>query len=105
MVKLLLLFKQPTDESTFESHYVNNLAALERMPGILRRQANMVLGSPMGKSTYYRMLEFYFNSFEDLDAALTSEAGLTAGRQLMQTVGDLVELVFVDVFEDNTPPA
>lgn len=104
MVKLLLLFKRPTNETTFETHYVENLALLERLPGIIRRQANMVLGSPMGTSSYYRMLELYFKSFEALDAALTSEAGVAAGSHLMQTVGDLVELVFVDVFEDDTPP-
>ncbi len=103
MVKLLILFKQPHNEADFEAHYVNNLALLEQLPGIIRRQANMVLGSPTGKSTYYRMLELYFEDFDALDAALTSEAGIAAGSQLMQTVGDLVELVFVDVFEDNAP--
>ncbi len=105
MVKLLLLFRKPINEFLFEADYVKNLALLERLPGIVRRQANMVLGSPMEKSPYYRMLELYFEDFEALDAALTSEAGLAAGRQLMQTVGDLVELVFVDVFEDDSPPS
>ena len=103
MVKLLILFQHPEDESSFEQHYVKNLALLEEMPGIQRRQANMVRGAPGGKSPYYRILEFYFKDFEALDAALTSEAGLIAGRQLISTVGDLVELHFVDVFEDNTP--
>lgn len=105
MVKLLILFKHPQDEPTFEQHYVNNLAALEKMPGIQRRQANIVRGAPGGKSQYYRVLEFYFKDFDALDAALTSEAGTTAGRQLLSTVGNLVELHFVDVFEDDTPVA
>lgn len=103
MVKLVLLFKKPENQEEFEQHYVRNLVLLEKMPGILRRQANMVLGSPNGASPYYRMLELYFEDFDAMDAALTSKVGVVAGEQLMKTVGSLVELVFVDVFEDDTP--
>ena len=104
MVKLLILFKKPSDENAFEASYVEVLTALEQMPNLLRRQANMVLGGPGGKSPYYRMLELYFDNFEDLDTAMTSSAGVKAGQQLMGQLGQLTELVFVDVFEDNTPP-
>lgn len=104
MVKLLLLFKKPADEAAFENGYNHNLALLEQMPGILRRQANMVLGSPSGAATYYRMLEFYFENFEALDHAMTSPEGVAAGQDLMGYADGLVELLFVDVFEDDTPP-
>ena len=103
MVKFVLLFKHPQDIDVFEEHYTNNLALLEQLPGIIRRQANMVLGSPLGKSPYYRILELYFEDFESLDAAMTSNMGTQAGHQLMETVGHLVESIFVDVFEDGAP--
>jgi len=103
MVKLVLLFKHPSDIDVFEQHYNNNLALLEQLPGITRRQANMVLGSPLGKSPYYRILELYFDDFEALDAAMISTIGVQAGQQLMETVGHLVESIFVDVFEDGSP--
>ncbi len=104
MVKLMLLFKRPANEMAFEARYADNLALLERLPNILRRQANMVLGSPQGESPYYRILELYFDDFLALDAALTSPAGKEAGRDLMQYAGDVVELVFADVFEDGAIP-
>lgn len=103
MVKLVILYKKPSDEAAFEAGYADNLALLERLPGVLRRQANVVLGSPRGASPYYRILEFYFESFEALDAALTSKQGAEAGRDLMRYAGDLVELIFADVFEDGAP--
>jgi len=103
MVKLVLLFKQPDDENAFEEGYVDNLALLERLPGIIRRQANMVLGSPYGKSPYYRILELYFNDFDALDAAMTSPEGREAGQDLVRYAGDSVELIFVDVNEDGAP--
>ena len=99
MVKLTILFHQPADETTFEGRYNQNLALLEQMPGIRRRQACMVLGSPAGKSPYYRFLEFYFDDYAALDSALLSAQGRTAGADLMQFARD-AELVFADVFED-----
>src|SRR5258708_33598728 len=99
MVKLTILYKVPNDEHVFEDHYNQNLALLEQMPGIRRRQACMVLGSPAGKSPYYRILEFYFDDYAALDAALVSPQGRTAGGDLMQFARDDA-LVFADVFED-----
>lgn len=103
MVKLLIIFRHPQDEARFEEQYVQVLASLEKMPGIQRRQANIVRGAPGGKSPYYRILEFYFSNFEALDAALTSDAGTNAGHKLMSAFSDVAELHFVDVFEDDTP--
>src|SRR5258706_4455963 len=97
MVKLTILFHQPTDETTFEGRYNQNLALLEQMPGIRRRQACLVLGSPAGKSPYYRIVEFYFDDHAQLDQALVSPEGRAAGADLMQFAPD-AELIFADVF-------
>lgn len=99
MVKLTILYHQPVDESNFETRYNQNLALLEKMPGIRRRQACMVLGGPGGKSPYHRILEFYFDDYDQLDKAMLSEEGRTAGADLMQFARDS-ELIFADVFED-----
>lgn len=100
MVKLVLLFKKPADEDSFEKGYVSNLAQLEKMPGVIRQQANMVVGSPLGASPYYRLLEFYFENMDALDAAMTSPEGREAGQGLIAYAGKLVDLLFVDVFEE-----
>jgi uncharacterized protein (TIGR02118 family) len=100
MVKLIILYKHPIDENTFEEGYNRNLALLEKLPGIVRRQANMVTGGPTGISPYYRILELYFEDFAALDSAMTSPEGVQAGRDLVAYAGKLAELLFVDVFED-----
>ena len=99
MVKLTILYRQPADEVTFETRYNQNLALLEQMPGIRRRQACMVIGGPGGKSPYHRILEFYFDDSEQLDSAMLSPEGRAAGADLMQFARD-AELIFADVFED-----
>jgi len=100
VVKLTLLFRQPSDISAFEEYYNKNLALLEKMSGIKRRQACFVLGSPAGKSPYYRILEFYFADRGELDTALLSPEGQAAGRNLMASIGRDVELIFSEVYED-----
>ncbi|MCL4877192.1 MAG: EthD family reductase [Anaerolineae bacterium] len=104
MVKLVILYKKPDYIPDFEQNYSTNLALLEKLPGIIRRQANVVLGGPAGSSPYYRFLELYFEDFQALDVAMRSPEGVAAGQNLMQFAGNLVELIFVDVFEDDTPP-
>jgi len=101
MVKLMIMYKHPKNETAFETGYVNNLAMLEKMPGIVRQQANMVVGGPEGASPFYRVLELYFDSMDALDAAMRSPAGVSAGQALMTYAGDIVDVLFVDVFEDN----
>lgn len=104
MVKLQIIFKHPADVDRFEAGYVQSLALLEKMDGIQRQQANIVLGNPMnpeGHSPYYRILELYFEDQNALDAAMRSPAGVAAGQSLIQFAGNLVEVLFVDVFEDD----
>lgn len=100
MVKLTLLFQRPPDEAAFETRYNQNLALVERLPGMRRRQAGLVLGSPGGKSPYYRILEVYFDNLETLDQALISAEGRAAGSDLINFAGHTVEIFFSEVFED-----
>lgn len=99
MVKMSLLFKQPNDETNFEFAYNQALHAIEQMPGITRRQACMVFGSPAGKSPYYRILELYFDDNQALDTALRSTEGRVAGMLVMRAAGQEVEIIFSEVFE------
>src|SRR5260221_14623739 len=99
MLKLTILYPQPTDEDAFEVRYNQNLALMEKMPGIQRRQACVVLGGPGGKSPYYRILELYFVDFPTLDSAMLSPEGRAAGGDLMQFARDS-QLIFADVYEE-----
>jgi uncharacterized protein (TIGR02118 family) len=99
MVKLSILYRRPADETTFEAHYNQNLALMEKLPGIQRRQACIVLGNPAGKSPYSRILELYFADYATLDRALLSPEGRVAGADLMEFARD-AELIFAEVYED-----
>ncbi len=101
MVKLSILFRRPASVPEFEAFYNANLALMERIPGVLRRQVNVVLGAPGGESPYYRALELYFANYEALDRAMRSTEGEAAGRHLMAHAAELVELFFSEVYEEE----
>lgn len=101
MIKLTILYRKPEDLSAFEAFYIPNLALMERIPGVVRREVSVVYGAPGGEAAYHRMLELYFEDKDTLTAGMTSEAGQAAGRHLMQHAAQLAELFFSEVFEEE----
>jgi len=101
MVKFVILFYKPDDLETFENGYNDFLAAIEQMPLIKRRQVNTMLGSPMKATQFYRALEIYFDSYEEMDQALKSSEGQQAGLELMRGFEqDTFETYFAEVYEE-----
>jgi uncharacterized protein (TIGR02118 family) len=84
MYKLVILFLPPFAWATFEQGWQKFLGMAEQMPS-LRKEAvgdidELVFGPP--NMNYKKIHELYFDSREDLEAALTSEAGQKAGQWL-----------------------
>jgi uncharacterized protein (TIGR02118 family) len=108
MVKFSILFHKPVDLQTFENIYQDFLALVERMPDIRRRQVSAVLGSPMGTSQIYRILDIYFDDSAAMHAALRTPAGQEAGGELRRFASGSFEMIFAEVYEEaggSTPPA
>lgn len=100
MIKLTILYRQPADLEAFESFYNANLALMEQLPGVVRREASMIMGAPGGASAFYRMLELYFDDFAAFDAAMRSPQGEAAGKHLMAHAAELSELFYAEVYEE-----
>jgi uncharacterized protein (TIGR02118 family) len=100
MVKFMIMFHKPVDLEAFEDSYNTFLALIERIPNIRRRQVISVLGSPLGETRLYRILEAYFDDYPSMQAALLSPAGQEAGGDLGKFMGAF-EMLFADVFEET----
>jgi uncharacterized protein (TIGR02118 family) len=97
---LIALYKKADDIQAFDDHYFNVHAPLaEKMPGLVKVEYKRITGSPMGESGYYLLAELTFNSKEDLQAAMTSEEGRAAAKDLMGFAGNLVQLMFAEPVE------
>lgn len=104
MFKLMVLFRRDTQSADFARRYEKNVALLRRMPGVQRIQRGIVAGNPSGSPTYHHITEVFFESFEALDAALTSPEGVAAGKDLMDFAGTGAELLFVEEQSGQAKP-
>lgn len=98
MVKLVALYKKPADVESFEKHYSEVHAPLaKKMPGLKRFELSRMTGSPGGEPKFYMMAELYFDSEGAMFAALGSEEGKAAAKDVMGFAGDIVHMMFADV--------
>lgn len=102
MIKFVIAFRKPLNLPNFENAYNELLARIEQMPDIQRRQVVSVLGSPNGEPPFYRQLEIYFEDVAQMEAALRSPAGQTAGAALGQYFsGGTYQAFFAEVYEET----
>lgn len=105
MVKLIVLFRQGSRMPDYEERYNEFLMALETLPGMRRKSVSNVYSAPGGLMQYRDVVEIYFDTRADLEAALISEPGTIAGTMLVSFAGPNAVTLFAEVMEENYPPA
>ena len=83
MPRLIALYKAPADPEAFDAHYRDvHVPILNRYPKL----RDVKLSSPEGvagqPAPYYLMAEMVFDTDEDLQAALASDAGRESAKDL-----------------------
>jgi uncharacterized protein (TIGR02118 family) len=83
MPRLIALYSAPADPQAFDAHYRDvHTPIIERYPNL----RGLHLSSPQGvagqPAPWYLMAEMAFDTDEDLQAALASEAGRESARDL-----------------------
>jgi len=98
MVKLIALFKKPTDTNSFEEHYNNvHIPLVKKMPSMTRFETLKITGAPMTTPQFYRIAEMYFENQGALNASMMSQEGIAAAKDLMSFARDVVQLFFAEV--------
>ena len=93
MVRLIALFNRPDDPEAFDAHYRDvHLPIVRRYPKLHAVRVFKLDGVGPRESAFYLMTEMVFESREDLDAAIASEAGRESGRDLRNFATAGVEL-------------
>ena len=96
-VRLIALYQAPADPEAFDRHY-NEV----HTPIVLRypKLRQLIVGNvePMGPRSvpYYLATQMIFDTREDLDAAMASEAGIESGRDLRNFADAGVTLYVAD---------
>ncbi len=89
-VKIVILYRQPTDPVAFEEYYLGtHVPMLLQIPAVQRLEAGHAAGStPRNPKAFYRIVSLYFTDQASMRMALTSteaEAVLTDLRTLVTT--------------------
>lgn len=84
MVKLVVSYGSPEDPAAFEQHYANtHVPLVEKIPNLRRFEAGKILGTPDGSpAPVYYLAELWFDSPQELEAAMGSAEGQAAGADV-----------------------
>ena len=98
MVKFVALYKKPADIEAFEKHYQEIHTPLARkIPGLKKLEVSHMTGSPGGEPKFYMIAELYFENKDAMMAALNSDEGKAAAKDVMSFAGDLIHMMFATV--------
>ena len=98
MVKLVALYRKPTDLELFNKHYHEiHLPLIRKTPGLRKIEITRITGAPIGESKYHIMAEMYYDSIDAMNAGNASPEGRAAAKDLMSFAADVVTLFFGDV--------
>lgn len=80
MIKVTVLYGQPTDPEAFEKYYSEvHMPIAAKVPQVAKLELTKFFGTPDGSTPeFYRMAEIYYASEADMQASLGSDEGKTA---------------------------
>jgi uncharacterized protein (TIGR02118 family) len=91
--RLVALYNAPDDPAAFDAHYRDVHAAIvARYPGLRDVRLTTPAGVGGRPAPFHLMAEMSFDSMADLEAALSSEAGLESAKDLRNFAGAGVSL-------------
>jgi|ERR1041385_6769933 uncharacterized protein (TIGR02118 family) len=100
MVKLIALYRKPTDVELFDKHYYDtHIPLIKKVPGLRKLEITKITGAPIGETKYHVMAEMYYDSVDAMNAANASPEGKASARDLMSFAADVVTLFFGEVKE------
>lgn len=84
MIKLVVLYGHPTDSAAFDKYYHETHIPIARnIPNVKRAELGRIHSAMPGETPpYYWQAEFWFESPESLQEALTSEAGRATAQDI-----------------------
>lgn len=101
MHKLIILIEQLDDEDQFDEMWPEFLHISEQMPGLVREATSRVDSVLFGEFKPMLQHELFFESLADIQKAMSSPEGITAGGILQHITAGQVNLFIADHKEDD----
>jgi uncharacterized protein (TIGR02118 family) len=98
MVKLVALYRTPSDVEPFDKHYFDiHIPLVKKVPGLRKVEVTKITGAPIGESKFHLMAEMYFDSVESMNAGNASPEGKAVARDIMSFAADVLTLFYGEV--------
>jgi hypothetical protein len=101
MYKLMIIIPPNVISPSFDAGWPEFLQQAEGMPGLLREATVRVAGSLYGTQEIDTVHELYFETLTDLQSAMSSPEGLSAGQIIQQLTQGQMTLLIAEHREDN----
>lgn len=97
-VNLVVMYRRPPDPEAFLEHYARVHAPLvDNFPGLMGFQHGPVRASLAGADEWFYLAVLTFADRAQLDAAMASEVGRAARRDVRSFAADLFDMVVQEV--------
>jgi uncharacterized protein (TIGR02118 family) len=98
MAKLVALYRTPKDPAAFDRYYFStHVPMAKKIPGLRKYDvSDGTTLSPEGPSNFHLVATLYFDSIDDIKAALGTPQGQATAADLGNFADGGVELVFFD---------
>jgi uncharacterized protein (TIGR02118 family) len=98
MIKLIALYRKPSDPAEFDRHYFDvHLPLIRKFPGIRNVEITRVTGAPIGEAKFHLVAEMSFDSRDAMDRALASPEGKAVTRDIMSFAADIITVFHGEV--------
>ncbi len=92
MVKLVAMYKTPSDIEMFEKHYFEkHMPLVDKIPGLIKSEVSKLKVLPGTESLYFMMAEMYYDDMDAFNAAMGSPEGKASARDLVNFAKDNVD--------------
>jgi uncharacterized protein (TIGR02118 family) len=98
MIKLIALFRRPSDTTDFDKHYDTvHTPLVKNYPGLRKLEITRITGAPIGETKFHLMAEMYFDDKDAMDRALASSEGKAVTRDIMSFAADIITVFHGEV--------
>jgi len=99
MVKLVVGYGAPENPAAFDEHYAStHVPLVHKIPNLRRFERGKILGTPDGSpAPFYFLAELWFDSVDELQAAMGSAEGEAAGADVATFADGGATLMIADV--------
>lgn len=103
MFKFVMLYRQVDDTAAIEKFFTDtHLPLFEQLSTMVKSEISRVMWKPGGKSRFYMMVEGYFESAEQLTAALLTKPGLEMMQALKPWAdAGIITWFYCDTWEEE----